>query len=68
MGAVLWFSMHSALTSFYAPFPAGLLRAASIALPRGYTNNSAARADRGEGAWQAPHPTRNRNTPASPVR
>ena len=52
-GGVLWWGMHSALTSVYVPFPVALLRAAHVALPAGYTNNSAARADRGVGAWQA---------------
>lgn len=51
VGGVLWFSMHAAHTSHYAPFFAGATTAA-VALPMGYTTNSGA-ADRGVGAWQA---------------
>ena len=71
VGGVLWFGMHSALTTVYVPWPLALLRTATgtnatggapiimapvvppVALPVAYTNNSAGRADRGVGAWQA---------------
>ena len=52
---MLWFGMHSALTTVYVPWPLALLRATTlpVPLPVAYTNNSAGRVDRGVGAWQA---------------
>ncbi len=47
--------MHAAHTSFYTPFPAGMLEAGGVLLPVGYTENSFGATDRGTGAWQAAH-------------